>query len=119
MGKFRLSSSGSDCRTPCKCKCSSRKQAQHLSPAQKNATKISLKYKRGYRKSPGKLIRVKEALADVGRGIPITRAARNHDLSESFLRRRLSGEVSLDSRNGPQPIFSKKEEEELAMWLSE
>jgi hypothetical protein len=41
-------------------------------------------YRRGYRESPGKLIRVKEAIEDVGRGIPLTRADRNHDLSESF-----------------------------------
>ena len=57
-------------------------QAQHLSPAHKKATNITLKYKREYRKSPGKLIKVKEALDDVGKGISITRAARHYHLSK-------------------------------------
>ena len=33
--------------------------------------------------------------------------------------RRLSGEVSVDSRNGPAPVFNKAVEEAMAKWLSE
>jgi len=42
-----------------------------------------------------------------------------HFLSESMLRRRLRGEVTLDSRNGPSPVFSSIEKIEMAKWLSE
>ena len=31
----------------------------------------------------------------------------------------LSGEVQIDSRNGPQPVFTADEEEAMAKWLSE
>lgn len=32
---------------------------------------------------------------------------------------RLSGKVQIDSRNGPQPVFTADEEEAMAKWLSE
>lgn len=51
--------------------------------------------------------------------VSIRQAAEKYGLSYGFLHRRLSGEVELDSRNGPKPIFSVSEEEAMATWLKE
>ena len=91
----------------------------HMSPTQKRALKVTLKYKRGVRKSPGKLERIKQALNEVSNGSSVRKTSQKFGFSESFLRRRVSGEVKFDSRNGPKPIFSSKEESEMAKWLSE
>lgn len=91
---------------------------QH-SPAQKEAKKVAAKYKRGFYKSPGKLQRIRDALTDIDNGSSVCKAAKKHSSSESMLRRRLSGEVTVDSRNGPLPVFSSIEEIEMAKWLSE
>lgn len=40
-------------------------------------------------------------------------------MSYGYFHRRLSGEVDLDSRNGPQPIFTKNKENAMAHWLKE
>lgn len=116
MAKIKMTSGLGPCRTPCK---TSRKHANIASPVQTKATKITLKYKRGFRKSPGKIERVKLAIRDVLNGMSVRKAAKKTNLTESFLRRRIAGDVSLESRNGPRPVFSTKEEEEMAKWLSE
>ena len=49
--------------------------------------------------------------------VSIRRAAMECGLSYSLLQRRTSGEVKLDSRNGPSPIFTAEEEAAFATWL--
>jgi hypothetical protein len=51
--------------------------------------------------------------------VTVRKASELYGLSYGYLYRRLSGEVELDSRNGPQPIFNKTEEEAMAHWLTD
>lgn len=75
--------------------------------------KMKSKYSR---KSPGKQDRVRRALYEVEeRKISVRKAADKYGLSYGFLRRRLSGEVEIDSRNGPKTVFNTSEEEVIAM----
>lgn len=91
-----------------------------VSPAVKKARAISDKYKRGKQMSPGKSDRVRRALHDVSKNrMSLRKASKEYSLSYSFLQRRYSGEVEVDSINGPSPVFSKAEEEAFANWLSE
>ncbi|XP_060604840.1 uncharacterized protein LOC132757544 isoform X2 [Ruditapes philippinarum] len=89
------------------------------SPAVKTANSLKQKYGTGSL-SPGKCLRARRALIDVQeKKASIRQAAKTHSLSVSYLRRRLFGDVSVDSRNGPSPVFNKKEEEAMANWLQE
>ena len=91
-----------------------------VSPAVKQAKAISQKYKRGKRMSPGKSERVRRALYDVSKNkLSLRKASREYDLPYSFLQRRSSGEVEIESINGPSSVFSQAEEEAFANWLSE
>lgn len=86
---------------------------QAASPAQSLAKKMKSKYSR---KSPGKQDRVRRALYEVEeRKISVRKAADKYGLCYGFLRRRLSGEVEIDSRNGPKTVFNTSEEEAIAM----
>ena len=77
-------------------------------------------YKKGYPRSPGKVERTKRAISMVEQNkVSIAQAAIHCDLSYSYLYRRVIGEVELESRNGPKPVFTTKEEEEMAKWLAE
>ena len=88
------------------------------SPAQKSAQKIRKKY--GKRMTPQKRQRVRRALYDVSANkISIHKAAEEHELSYSFLQRRVSGQVSQFSINGPAAVFTEAEEVAMANWLSE
>ena len=49
--------------------------------------------------------------------VSIRRAAMECGLSYSFVHRRITGVVKLDSRNGPNPIFTAEEEAAFATWL--
>ncbi|XP_062605485.1 uncharacterized protein LOC134267284 [Saccostrea cucullata] len=83
------------------------------SPAQRLAAKVSRKYK-----SPHKTVR--KALYQVNQNkLSIRRAALENNLSFSFLQRRTSGKVDVDSKRGPKPVFKKAEEEAFANYLSE
>lgn len=87
------------------------------SPAVKKAASIKKKYKN---RSPGKAVRCRRAiLAIENKEVTIRKASQIYDLSYSYLQRRLSGEVEIDSRNGPKPVFNKSEEEAMAHWLQE
>ncbi|KAK3096946.1 hypothetical protein FSP39_005022 [Pinctada imbricata] len=77
------------------------------------------KYKLGYPIPHDQAERVRRALALVQSKVSIRKAAKECNLSYSFLQRRTSGEVGIDYRNGPRPVFSKEEEEAMAHWLSE
>ncbi|WAR27972.1 hypothetical protein MAR_013676, partial [Mya arenaria] len=87
--------------TPTKCKCPKAQTPSkfHNSPAQSKAKKLVQKYKKGYRKSPGKIERIKEALKQVSTGVSVRKAAKNFGLSESLLRKRTTGEVGFMARN--------------------
>ena len=90
------------------------------SPAMKQARAISQKYKRGKRMSPDKSQRVRRALYDVSKNkMSLRKASREYDLPYSFLQRRSSGEVDVNSINGPSAVFTRAEEEAFAKWLSE
>ncbi|WAQ98492.1 JERKL-like protein [Mya arenaria] len=94
--------------------------AHRLSPEVKQTKVISQKCKRGKRMSPGKSERVRKALFDVCKNtMSLRKASREYDLSYSFLQRRCSGEVDIDSINGPSSVFTQAEEEAFAVWLSE
>jgi len=90
------------------------------SPAVKTAAAVAKKYKCGFPISPSRKQRVRKALYDVQKNkVPIRKAAEKHDLSYGFLHRRVSGQVEIEKRKGPLPIFSRDEEEAMAKWLSE
>ena len=55
----------------------------------------------------------------VEKKLSVRKVAAKFGLTYSFLYRRLSGEVEIDSRNGPQTVFTSKEEEAMATWLKE
>jgi hypothetical protein len=100
------------------------------SPAQVSARKVRQKYSnltpaKGAKftkhakttKSPG---RAKRALYKVEHeNISLRKAAKALNISYSFLQRRASGVVEIESRNGRKPVFTKAEEEKLANYLSE
>ncbi|XP_038046939.1 uncharacterized protein LOC119721120 [Patiria miniata] len=78
------------------------------------------KYSKGFLKSPNRAARVQKAVHQVvHENIPIKRAARQNSLSYGFLHRRISGDVDVESRNGPPTMFSVEEERSLSRWLSE
>ncbi|KAK3099982.1 hypothetical protein FSP39_012930 [Pinctada imbricata] len=76
-------------------------------------------FKKGYPKSPNRTERTRKALVMVENKISINRAATKCNLPYGYLYRRVTGEVELESRNGPPPVFNKREEEQMANWLSE
>ena len=85
------------------------------SPAVKVASGIRKKYL-----SPGKLSHARRALLAIEHEkVSIKKAAEKFDLSYGYLYRRWSGEVDVDKRKGPSPVFSKAEEESMAKWLKE
>lgn len=64
--------------------------------------------------------RARRALYEVTvKKVPIRKAASQYNLSYSYLRRRLTGEVEIDSRNGPNTVFTTSEERAFAEYLSE
>ncbi|XP_071799787.1 uncharacterized protein [Asterias amurensis] len=79
------------------------------------------KYSRGFNaRSSDRASNVNEAVHQVVENkMSIRNAARQYNLSYGFLYRRVSGEVDVDSRNGPVPFFNAEEERALARWLSE
>ncbi|KAK3086373.1 hypothetical protein FSP39_017497 [Pinctada imbricata] len=77
------------------------------------------RYKKGYAPSPDRIDRTRKALEMVRNNISIQKAASSNYLSYGYLYRRMSGEVEIDSRNGPAPVFNRSEEEAIANWLSE
>lgn len=86
-----------------------------LSPAQSAAKKLKSRYI-----SPRKSQRVRRALYAVSeKKVSIRKAAEEFDLSFGYLYRRLSGEVDLESRNGPKTVFTTAEETAMATWLKE
>ncbi|KAH3851781.1 hypothetical protein DPMN_094266 [Dreissena polymorpha] len=90
---------------------------QHRSPAQSVAKRLKRKYSR---KSPSKANLVKRALLTIENDkVPIRKAAEQFGVSYGYLYRRLSGELNVDSRNGPRPIFSDADEASMARWLKE
>ncbi|KAH3820405.1 hypothetical protein DPMN_122151 [Dreissena polymorpha] len=103
--------------------CKKKKVVQHVhsSPAQKSAKAVSNKYKlKGKRMSPRKTMAVRRALYSVcNESMSLRKAARECNLSYSFLQRRYSGETDIDKVKGPATIFTKEEEENMASWLSE
>ena len=89
-------------------------------PPEKKKRKTDFQFKSGHPVSPDKSNRVLQAIKLVHeQKVPIKDAAARFNLSYGFLYRRLSGEVSIDRRNGPAPVFNKAEEESMAKWLSE
>ena len=89
-------------------------------PPEKKKRKTDFQFKSGHPVSPDKSNRVLQAIQLVHeQKVPIKDAAARFNLSYGFLYRRLSGEVSVDRRNGPAPVFNKAEEEAMAKWLSE
>ena len=81
--------------------------------------KSQSKFKKGYLKSPDKLERTKRALSLVDNKVPISQAAAECNLSYGYSCRRVTGEVKVDSRNGPSPVLNTREEEEMAKRFSE
>ncbi|KAJ8304425.1 hypothetical protein KUTeg_018008 [Tegillarca granosa] len=64
--------------------------------------------------------RTRRALYDVEtKKVSIRRASIDHNLSNSYLYRRVSGETAVNATNGPDTVFSRQEETEFAMYLSE
>jgi len=77
-------------------------------------------YAKGYPKSPSKTPRAKKALFEVeNAGLSLTKAATKYDLSFSYLQRRLSGKIDIDTQNGPSPFLSTEEEAAIAHYISE
>jgi hypothetical protein len=90
------------------------------SPAQQKASAVKRKYQKGYKLSPGKGQRVRKALFEVrSRNVSIRQAARDNQLSFSYIQRRAEGGVEVDSRCGPEPFFQAHEESAFATYLSE
>ncbi|KAJ8314823.1 hypothetical protein KUTeg_006973 [Tegillarca granosa] len=87
------------------------KKAKPGSPAKK--------YKRGFPKTPTKTTKAKKALFEVQSGQSILKTAEKYNLSYSYLQRRVSGTVGLQSRNGPSPYLTTDEEEMIANYVSE
>ena len=84
-----------------------------------SATKICKKYGKRHM-TPEKKERIRKALCDISaKKSSIRQAAEENELSYSFLQRRVSGEVSEFSRNGPPPMFTEEEEIDMAKMLSE
>jgi len=70
------------------------------SPAQRAAKRIAKRY---YKKSPAKKERVRSALYEIEKeGTYVRKAASKFGLSFSYLQRRISGVIDIDSRNGPE-----------------
>lgn len=85
------------------------------SPGVSSAKKIKKKYF-----SPGKPSRARKALLAIEKDkVSIKKAAENFNLSYGYLYRRWSGEVDVNKRKGPCPVFNKSEEEAMANWLKE
>ena len=77
-------------------------------------------YAKGFPESPSKKNRTKIAIRQVQKdGVSIHTAARQNGLSYGYLQRRLSGEVSIVSRNGPNPILTNEEETQIANYAKE
>lgn len=55
--------------------------------------------------------RYRRAVQAVTDGQPIMQAAAAYSISQQSLRRRLSGEVQIEARNGPDTILSREEEQ--------
>lgn len=89
------------------------------SPVIRSASKVKKKYRRGFPCSPTRNTRAKKALFEVQTGKSINKTAAKYDLSFSFLQRRVSGKVSVQSRNGPKPFLSLDEENVIAHYVSE
>ena len=86
----------------------------------KSAEKVKKKYKKPSSPRKDKITRTRRALYDVAvKKVTIRKASLAHNLSYSFLQRRVSGETGIDSRNGPSTVFTIQEERELADYLSE
>ena len=67
-----------------------------------------------------KIQRTSKALSMVSQNeVSIRKAALETGLSVSYLKRRISGECEVGSRNGPAPVFNREEEERMARWLVE
>ncbi|WAQ95791.1 hypothetical protein MAR_028481, partial [Mya arenaria] len=77
----------------------------------RSAEKVKKKYKKSQSPCKDKIVRKRRALYDV--------QIKKHNLSYSYLYRRVSGETAIDSRNGPGTVFSRQEVTELAQYLSE
>lgn len=91
-------------------------KAKH-SPSVRKAQSIKKKYEKG---SPGKPLRCRRALLAIEKKqVTIRKASELYGLSYGYLQRRLSGDVEIERRNGPMPIFNKTEEEAMARWLQE
>ncbi|KAJ8299458.1 hypothetical protein KUTeg_023518 [Tegillarca granosa] len=64
--------------------------------------------------------RTRRALYDVEtKKVSIRRASIDHNLSYSYLYRRVSGETAVNATNGPDTVFSRQEKTEFAMYFSE
>ncbi|XP_033760538.1 uncharacterized protein LOC117342449 [Pecten maximus] len=72
----------------------------------------------GYPVSPGRGTQVRKALFDVQTNkVSLREAARQHGFSYGFLQRRLSGEIDVDKRKGPNPVFNQAEKAAMSSWL--
>lgn len=70
--------------------------------------------------TPQKKQRVRRALHEVSENkLSIRQAAEEHNLSYSFLQRRISGEIIQFSINGQPTVFTEAGEVAMANWLSE
>jgi hypothetical protein len=76
------------------------------SPVIRSASKVKKKYRRGFPCSPTRNTRAKKALFEVQAGKSISITAKKFNISFSFLQRRVSGKVLVQSRNGPKPYLS-------------
>ncbi|KAH3782260.1 hypothetical protein DPMN_160173 [Dreissena polymorpha] len=84
------------------------------SPAVTKAKQIKKKY------SPSKPLRARRALLAIEQDkVSIKKASEMFDLFYGYFYRTLSGKVDIDNRKGPATVFSRMEEENMAIWLKE
>ena len=76
------------------------------------ANKLKHKYKRGFILSPTKGSRARRALYDIKeKKVRIRNTAHHYNLSYGFLHYRLAGDIQIDKRKGPSPVFNRDEVE--------
>lgn len=91
-----------------------------MGKARKISEKRPQRLRGGYPLSPGRGTRVRKALFEVQqKKLSLRDASKQYGFSFGFLQRRLSGEVEVDKRKGPRPVFNKEEEVAMATWLRE